>query len=263
MPHSKKPSSKIRLDKAVLEQFPTLTREKAQFVIMAGQVLVDDIKQDKCGTQVSTSATIRLLNDFPKYVSRGGNKIEGAFSEFDIDIAGKIAMDVGISTGGFTDYLFQNGIKSVFGIDVGYGQLDHKIRQNPNLFLLERTNARTYTPSDLEKATEKSPVFSEDRQHISLVVMDVSFISVTKVLPALIPFTLPETDFVILIKPQFEAERSEIGKGGIVKDPETQQLIINRVRETLSPLFTCVKTCFSPITGTKGNQEYFFWLKKK
>jgi 23S rRNA (cytidine1920-2'-O)/16S rRNA (cytidine1409-2'-O)-methyltransferase len=256
--------AKIRLDKLILDHFPELTREKAQFLIMSGNVLVNDQKIDKCGTAVDEKAAIRLLTSFPKYVSRGGEKLEGAFHHFKVDITNKTVLDVGISTGGFTDYVLQHGAHFVVGVDVGYGQVDHKIRQDPRLLLIERINARTLTMAPILAAAEKKPDCLPLIQNIELVVMDVSFISVTKILPNLLslPLLNKEADFIILIKPQFEAERHEIGKGGIVKEKDTQMAIIERVRTILASHFTCLGTCESPITGTKGNQEYFFWLRR-
>ena len=252
---------KIRLDKLLLDNNLAPTREKAQFLIMSGNVLVNDKKIDKCGHQVKPDAIIRLLTELPKYVSRGADKLAGAIAQFNIPIQDQVAMDVGISTGGFSDYLFQHGAKAIIGIDVGYGQLDLKIRHNPNLLLLERTNARNLTNMDLtiHKDKHRTPdLFTPP----TLVVMDVSFISVTKILPIIPNLVDPNANYIILIKPQFEAQKSEIGKGGIIKDPDTHTEILARVKTALSTQFNILGQCDSPITGTKGNKEFFFHLKE-
>ncbi len=252
--------AKIRLDTLLLDNQLAPTQEKAQFLIMSGNVLVNDQKIDKCGHQVKPDAIIRILHDSPKYVSRGAEKLAGAIAHFNIPVQDQVAMDIGISTGGFSDYLFQHGAKAIIGIDVGYGQLDLKIRHNPNLLLLERTNARNLTNVDLTLHRDKHPspglFFSP-----TLVVMDVSFISVTKILPIIPQLVDPNAVYVILIKPQFEAHKSEIGKGGIITDPAIHTHILDRVKATLTPQFTILGECDSPITGTKGNKEFFFYLQ--
>jgi 23S rRNA (cytidine1920-2'-O)/16S rRNA (cytidine1409-2'-O)-methyltransferase len=243
--------AKIRLDQHLVQAGFLPTREKAQAYILAGRVWVGDKKIDKCGTPVDPKDPIRVDLPTSQYVSRGGDKLAGAFSQFPVEILGKTALDVGISTGGFTDYLFQQGIKKVVGIDVGYGQVDYKIRMDPRLHLIERTNARHIS----------AEMLAEYQSEIRLVVMDVSFISVTKILPNLAQLLHPDTDYIILIKPQFESQKSEIGKGGIIKDETIRQGILDRVTQELSPHFQKLGECNSPITGTKGNQEAFFWLK--
>lgn len=252
---------KIRLDHLLVQTQIAVTREKAQALIMAGLVLVNDQKIDKSGQLVPEDAQVRLLGAPSPYVSRGGEKLEGAYRAFGFSMQGKTVLDVGISTGGFSDFLFQNGANYVFGVDVGYGQTDLKVRNNPHLILLERTNARDITEEILRKSAQKQGFSPELVKDIALVVMDVSFISVTKVLPVMASFVSKEADYIVLIKPQFEAEKHQIGKGGIVKDPLIQQAILEKVEGALSGLFTVVERCPSPIKGTKGNQEYFFWLK--
>ena len=256
-------TKKIRLDHLLVEQQLASTREKAQALIMCGLILVNDKKIDKSGQLVPEDALIRILGNASPYVSRGGEKLEGAFQAFQFSIAGKTALDVGLSTGGFSDFLLQNQVKYLFGVDVGYGQTDLKVRNNPKLAILERTNARELNKQDLITAAQKSLVPSNQVENISLVVMDMSFISVTKVLPTIQTLAQPDTDYIVLIKPQFEAEKSQIGKGGIVKDPADQKAILDKVAEALSSHFLLIQSCYSPIKGTKGNQEYFFWLKNK
>ena len=234
-------TKKIRLDHLLVEQQLASTREKAQALIMCGLILVNDKKIDKSGQLVPEDALIRILGNASPYVSRGREKLEGAFQAFQFSIAGKTALDVGLSTGGFSDFLLQNQVKYLFGVDVGYGQTDLKVRNNPKLAILERTNARELNKQDLITAAQKSLVPSNQVENISLVVMD----------------------YIVLIKPQFEAEKSQIGKGGIVKDPADQKAILDKVAEALSSHFLLIQSCYSPIKGTKGNQEYFFWLKNK
>ncbi len=252
---------KLRLDKLLVDQGHAPTREKAQFLIMSGNVLVNDQKIDKCGQSVPEDAQIRLLTTLSQYVSRGADKLAKPLQEFGITLTNKHAFDIGISTGGFTDYLLQNGAASVIGIDVGYGQIDYKLRIDPRLLLIERTNARHLTQAILDTHRAKHPHPEKFTPKPSLVVMDLSFISVTKVLPVIQPLCDPETDYVILIKPQFESQKSEIGKGGIIKDPAIRHAILDRVSQTLSEHFLHLATCPSPITGTKGNQEFLFWLR--
>ncbi len=229
------------------------TRNKAQALIMSGFVLVDDQKITKSGHMVADDADIRILREFPTYVSRGGDKLQGAWKAFQFLIEGRVCLDVGLSTGGFTDFLLRNGAKLVFGVDVAYGEVDFSLRNNSKVVLVERTNARTLTRAMLGR---------EEADDISLVVMDVSFISVTKVLPAIQKIARPDADYVILIKPQFEAEKGQVGKGGIIRDPAIHDQILKNVTEKLENLgFLVTKSCESPILGGKGNKEFFFLLK--
>ncbi|MGE4169928.1 MAG: TlyA family RNA methyltransferase [Candidatus Margulisiibacteriota bacterium] len=254
---------KIRLDVALLNNGLAPTREKAQALIMAGTILVDGQKKTKPGDLVPETAVLIQLGKPLPYVSRGGEKLAGAWEAFGFPIADKVALDVGISTGGFTDFLLQNGAKTVFGVDVGYGQLDLKIRNNPNVLLLEKTNARHLSAKDLETLATKHHHPATLYQDIRLVVMDVSFISVTKILPGLSKFLSPETDYIVLIKPQFEAEKSAVGKGGIIRDETEQIRIADAVVATLAQSgFTELHRCPSPILGTKGNREFVSWLKQ-
>lgn len=252
---------KQRLDQFILQENLAETIEKAQFLIMSGNVLVNDLKIDKCGHQVKPDAKIRLLTEIAQYVSRGANKLKGALENFPIDLNTRTAFDIGISTGGFTDYLLQNGVKAVIGVDVGYGDVDNKLRQDSRLALIERNNARFLSQDHITKATKKHPT-PEIFHQPTLVVMDVSFISVTKIIPALLPLVGPSTDFILLIKPQFESLKSEIGDKGIITDPKIHEAILDRVKTTLiSQGLSHHATCTSPITGAKGNVEFFFWLK--
>ncbi|NBV83996.1 TlyA family RNA methyltransferase [bacterium] len=253
---------KLRLDHLLLSRNLVPTREKAQFLIMTGQVLVNDIKITKSGQAVSEDSNIRILIDLPKYVSRGGLKLEGAWKTFEFDIAGRHAIDVGISTGGFTDFLLHEGAGSVIGLDVGYGQVNLKVRNDPRVAVFERQNVRTLTTGQLNTMMMDQDTPPHWLSAADLVVMDVSFISVTKVLPA-VRTLVPHGDYIILIKPQFEAERSEVGKGGIVRDPAIISTILERVKAALADNFELIGECESPITGAKGNQEHFFWLKPK
>jgi 23S rRNA (cytidine1920-2'-O)/16S rRNA (cytidine1409-2'-O)-methyltransferase len=251
---------KIRLDALLTQRHLVPTREKAQFMIMTGQVLVDDIKIMKSGQMVNVEVRIRLLSELPRYVSRGGDKMEGAWKELNVPIQDRIALDVGISTGGFTDFLIQHGAKGVIGIDVGYGQVDLKVRRDPRVAVLERVNMRTLDIDQLRHLLIKQDSPAAWVDQLDLVVMDVSFISVLKVLPA-VRNIVPNGDYIILVKPQFEAERSEVGKGGIIKDMELVLAIVDRVKTALSNEFECLAQCASPVRGTKGNQEYFLWLR--
>ena len=252
---------KLRLDKLLVDKGLAPTREKAQFLVMSGNVLVNDQKIDKCGTPVSETAQIRLLTEVPRFVSRGATKLQAPLEAFKIPLEGRLAFDIGISTGGFTDLLLQSGVRSVIGVDVGYGQIDYKLRQDPRLLLIERTNARTLDAGILTTHRLKHVHPEAFTEAPDLVVMDLSFISVTKVLPAIQRLCAPQTDYVILIKPQFESQKSEIGKGGIIKDVDTQHRIVDRVITTLTEHFLPLALCPSPITGTKGNQEFILWLQ--
>jgi len=216
-------------------------------------VLVNDQKLDKAGAQIAAEAAIRLLGDDLKYVSRGGLKLERALEHWKIDVEGKVGMDVGASTGGFTDCLLQRGATRVIAIDTGYGQMDFKLRQDPRVRLLEKTNARYVTE---EVIGEK----------VDLIVIDVAFISATLVLPAVIRAAFPPDDerggrqIVVLVKPQFEAGREFVGKGGIVRDEAAQLGAVERVKKTLLEL-GCIRTDVieSPILGAEGNREFLLW----
>src|SRR5216683_839284 len=249
------PSSlmKTRLDKLLVDQGHAASRERAQALILAGRVLVDEQRIDKPGTQVPEEAAIRLLGSDLKYVSRGGLKLEHALSHWAIDLAGVACVDIGASTGGFTDCMLQSGAATVLAVDTGYGQIAQKLRDDPRVTLRERTNARLLTQGELLTAGTPAPSF---------VSMDVSFISATLVLPAVLSaLSTPDQPWqgtvVILVKPQFEAGRQNIGKGGIVRDPEARKQAIERVREcVVEQGGTEIEVIDSPIQGMEGNHEY-------
>lgn len=227
------------------------SRERAQALILAGKVLVDDQKIEKAGEQVSERCVIRLLGEDLKYVSRGGLKLERALEFWKIAVAGKICLDVGASTGGFTDCLLQHGAAQVIAIDTGYGQMDFRLRQDARVRLLEKTNARYLTREAVGVTAD-------------FIAMDVSFISATLVLPAVLAAAFPESrderkhrQLVVLVKPQFEAGREHVGKGGIVRDEAAQLAAVEKVRGVLAGL-GAVKTdsIESPILGAEGNREF-------
>ena len=244
------PSTKTRLDKLLVDRNLVQSRERAHALILAGRVLVDEQRVDKPGTPIDDSATLRLLGDDLKFVSRGGLKLEKALDHWAISLTGLACIDIGASTGGFTDCMLQNGAASVLAIDTGYGQIAQKLRSDPRVSLMERTNARLLEPHSLAVL---QPAF---------IAMDVSFISATLVLPAVLnalatPAQPWRGNLVLLIKPQFEAGREHVGKGGIVRDPAARQLAIDRVTEAGKSLgATDLDLIDSPIRGMEGNHEY-------
>jgi len=244
---------KIRLDKLLVDQGQAASRERAQALILAGRVLVDEQRVDKPGTSVPLAASIRLLGTDLKYVSRGGLKLEHALAHWSIDLTDLACVDIGASTGGFTDCMLQHGARSVLAIDTGYGQIAQKLRDDSRVTLFERTNARLLSPEELLTPASSTPVF---------LAMDVSFISATLVIPAVLsalstPQHLWQGSAVILIKPQFEAGRENVGKGGIVRDPGARQTAIQRVRDCLlEQQGTAIEVIDSPIQGMEGNHEY-------
>jgi 23S rRNA (cytidine1920-2'-O)/16S rRNA (cytidine1409-2'-O)-methyltransferase len=244
---------KVRLDKLLLERGMASSRERAQALILAGKILVNGQKIEKAGAGVEDSAEIRLLGEDLKYVSRGGLKLEEALRHWQIDVADKVCLDVGTSTGGFTDCLLQHGATRVIAVDTGHGQIDFRLRQDPRVRLLEKTNARYLMPEQVGEV-------------VDLIVMDVSFISATLVLPAVIAAALPQSDerrgrqIIVLVKPQFEAGREQVGKGGIVRDPVVQKASVEKVRHKLLEL-GCTQTNLadSPILGGEGNREFLLY----
>jgi 23S rRNA (cytidine1920-2'-O)/16S rRNA (cytidine1409-2'-O)-methyltransferase len=244
---------KLRLDKLLLERSLTTSRERAQALILAGKVLVNGQKVEKAGAGVDASADIRLLGEDLKYVSRGGLKLEEALTHWQIDVAGKVCLDVGTSTGGFTDCLLQRGALRVIAVDTGHGQIDFRLRQDSRVHLLEKTNARYLTAEQVGEL-------------VDVVVMDVSFISATLVLPAVVAAAFPPPEerrgrqIIVLVKPQFEAGREQVGKGGIVRDPLVQKAAVERVRHALLAL-GCTQTDVieSPILGGEGNREFLLY----
>lgn len=227
------------------------SRERAQALILAGKVLVDDQKIEKAGAQVEDACAIRLLGGDLKYVSRGGLKLERALEYWNIEVAGKVCLDVGASTGGFTDCMLQRGAARVVAVDTGYGQMDFKLRQDPRVRLLEKTNARYLTREMLGET-------------VDFIAMDVSFISATLVLPAVVSAAVPASrderrgrGIVVLVKPQFEAGREHVGKGGIVRDEAAQLAAVEKVRAALLSLGVVqADMSESPILGAEGNREF-------
>ena len=238
-----------RLDQLLVERGLAPTRQQAQALILAGGVRVDGQRIDKAGTPVSVDARLEIVGEKLKYASRGGLKLEGALEDFQIDPSGIVALDAGASTGGFTDCLLQHGARRVWAVDVSPEQLDWKLRRDERVVQVGR-NARVLTPEDVGEP-------------VDLVTVDLAFISVTKVLPALLPLACPGADFLILVKPQFELERGEIGKGGIVRDAALRERAVERVRESARSLgMEILGVRPSRITGTEGNQEFFLHARK-
>lgn len=243
--------AKQRLDIYLVEQGLCDSRQQAQRCIRAGEVKVNEAVIDKPGTTIKDDAVVVLKQKSP-YVSRGGEKLAKALKEFSVEVKDRICLDGGISTGGFTDCLLQNGARQVYGIDVGYGQVAWKIRQDPKVILQERTNLRHLTPEDLYK---------EDAQRPDLGVMDVSFISLTKVLPAFWQLMTGKRECILLVKPQFEVGREKIGKKGVVRDPKDHSSAIWQVYLAAQRLGWQAKgLTWSPIRGPAGNTEYLLWL---
>lgn len=239
---------KQRLDAAILERHPHLSRNQIQSFIMQGQVKVNDQVVTKPGHQVNHDADILLALEEPKYVSRAGFKLEAALEHFKVDVTDLIALDAGISTGGFTDCLLKNGIKRVYGVDVGYGQVHEKIRNDKRLILLEKTNLR-----HLEQLPEL----------VDLVTLDLSFISILKVMPAIVNLIKPTAKLITLIKPQFEAERNDIRKGGLVLDDAVHERVIEKIRTGMTDFgCTMVGVIESPVRGAaSGNKEFLAFFE--
>ena len=248
---------KTRIDKLLVERGLVASRERAQALILAGRVLVNGQKLEKSGSSVEADADIRLLGEDLRYVSRGGLKLEAALDHWKVKLDGLICVDVGASTGGFTDCMLQHGAAQVIAIDTGYGQIAARLRSDPRVKLLEKTNARYLTREQLQQAGAGEPV--------SFIALDVSFISVTLVLPAVLrsAFFGPRStnrEMITLIKPQFEAGREAIGKGGIVRDEHAQQSAIKKVRETVEKLGgRNLEVIESPILGMEGNREFLLY----
>lgn len=242
---------KERLDVLLVSRGLAASREKAKAVIMAGQVYVKGQKEDKAGTMFDSQVEIEVRGATLKYVSRGGLKLEKAMQQFGVTLDGKVCMDVGASTGGFTDCMLQNGAVKVYSVDVGHGQLDWKLRNDERVVCMEKTNIRYVVPEDIAEP----PAF---------VSIDVSFISLTKVLGPVKELMTPEGEIVALIKPQFEAGREKVGKKGVVRDPKVHEEVIEKVVEFAHELqFETKALEFSPIKGPEGNIEYLLWMKKQ
>jgi 23S rRNA (cytidine1920-2'-O)/16S rRNA (cytidine1409-2'-O)-methyltransferase len=244
--------SKERLDTLIAAKGLAESRERARSLIMAGLVFVDNQKIDKPGTKVSTAANIEVKGNPIPYVSRGGLKLEKAIKEFNIDLTGKTAIDIGASTGGFTDCMLQNGAAKVYAIDVGYGQLAWSLRTDSRVVCMERTNIRNVTPEMLGEPAD-------------LATMDVAFISITKVLPVAKGLLKEDGRLVCLIKPQFEAGREKVGKKGVVRDKNVHKEVIENITSfclNQMRLFI-LGLSFSPIKGPEGNIEYLVYLSKQ
>jgi 23S rRNA (cytidine1920-2'-O)/16S rRNA (cytidine1409-2'-O)-methyltransferase len=244
---------KTRLDKLLFERGLANSRERAQALILAGKVLVNGQKIEKSGTDIDVESDIRLLGGDLKYVSRGGLKLEKALEYWKIEVDGKTCVDVGASTGGFTDCLLQNGAAKVIAIDTGHGQIAFRLRQHPRVRLLEKTNARYLTREQLGESAD-------------FIVMDVSFISATLVIPAVVAAAFGEPmqsrQIIVLVKPQFEAGREHIGKGGIVKNEAVQAATAEKVRQSLLDLRAIATDIIdSPILGAEGNREFLLYAR--
>lgn len=241
---------KKRLDVLVFEKGYAESREKAKAIIMAGDIYVDNQKADKCGQSYDENVNIEFRGKAPKYVSRGGLKLEKAIENFNLDLSGKITMDIGASTGGFTDCMLQNGAEKVYSIDVGYGQLAWKLRNDKRVVNLERTNMRKVTA---EQVPDKIDFFS----------IDVSFISLKLLLPVARELLSENAEAVCLIKPQFEAGREKVGKKGVVRDPEVHIEVVESIYNfCLENGYSILNLDFSPIKGPEGNIEYLIHIRK-
>ena len=243
---------KVRLDRVLVERALVPSRERAQALILAGRVLVEEQKIDKPGTRVEEGSTIRLLGEEQRYVSRGGLKLERALQHWGVVLEGVRCVDIGASTGGFTDCMLQHGARSVLAVDTGFGQMADKLRRDEKVRLYERTNARLLKAGELVAADEV----------YGFLAMDVAFISATLVLPPVLGSLVGtgatwRGQAVVLVKPQFEAGREHVGKGGIVRDPAARELAIRRVWANVEELGgTGIEVIESPITGMEGNHEY-------
>lgn len=241
---------KERLDVLLVERGFFTSREKAKAVIMAGEVFVDGEREDKAGTKFDTSVSIEVKGKILKYVSRGGLKLEKAILHFKIDLADKICMDIGSSTGGFTDCMLQNGARKVYAIDVGTNQLAWKLREDSRVVSMEKTNFRYVTPDRIPDV-------------IDFASVDVSFISLDKILPTAFELLSEKAEMVCLIKPQFEAGREKVGKKGVVREPAVHTEVILRVMEVVREIgFRILGLQFSPVKGPEGNIEYLLYIRK-
>jgi len=242
-------SEKQRLDTLLLSRGIAESREQARGLILAGEVQVAGQKVEKAGALVAADAEISLLHPPSPYVSRGGVKLAGALSAFDLDVSGQVALDVGASTGGFTDCLLQRGAARVYAVDVGYGQIAWRLRGDARVVLIERTNIRTLPKETIPEA-------------VDLAVIDVSFISLSKVIPCVTPHLKPGGSIVALVKPQFEVGFGQVGAGGIVRDPDQHREVIERISgEAADWRLEVMGEIPSPILGKKGNREFFIWFR--
>jgi 23S rRNA (cytidine1920-2'-O)/16S rRNA (cytidine1409-2'-O)-methyltransferase len=247
-------TGKSRIDLLLVDRNLVSSRERARALILAGRVLVNEQKVEKPGAAVASDAAIRLLGEDMPYVSRGGLKLQAALDHWHIDVNGRACLDIGASTGGFTDCLLQRGAAHVTAVDTGFGQIAMKLRNDSRVRLVERTNARFLAPGALAEPGAPS---------LTLLVMDVSFISATLLLGPVFAAAPSLSEAVILVKPQFEAGRANIGKGGIVRDPEVHKFTVEKVAQAVVELgWQVVETIPSPITGAEGNVEFLLYAKR-
>lgn len=248
-PPSPSPLSRYRLDRFLVDTGKCDSRQKAQAMILAGRVLVDGRKVDKTGFSVPPDAVVEITGQDIPYVSRGGLKLAHALDTMDLSVDGSVCLDVGASTGGFTDCLLQHGACRVYAVDVGYGQLAWRLRNDPRVVVIERTNIRYLKPETIP-------------ERVDAIVIDVSFISLRIVVPSVLPWMKPDGDLIALIKPQFEVGKGRIGKGGVVKDTSLHREIIDDLTDFFHAmgLIRCGLTT-SPITGPKGNTEFLIHLR--
>lgn len=240
-------TSRRRLDQLLVERGLVESREKAKALILAGEVFVDGRRAAKPGQMVPLEAHVTLAAR-PPYVSRSGKKLEAALDTFGIEVAGRVCLDVGASTGGFTDCLLQRGARRVYAVDVGRGQLDWRLRNDPRVVVREGINARHLR-------------FEDIGERVDLAVCDVSFISVTLILPAVAALLQPDGEMVILVKPQFEVGRGEVGKGGIVRDPALHRFACERVARAVRELGFTASVIESPVPGAEGNKEFLLYAR--
>ena len=252
---------RVRADVLLAERGLAPSREKAQAQILAGLVYAAGAPVDRPGTKLARDVALEVRGDAVPYVSRGGLKLEKALDVFAVPVAGRVALDIGASTGGFTDVLLSRGSVRVYAVDVGYGQLAWKLRQDPRVVVLERTNARYLTRESFGDATHKA-LDGRDFLPPDLATIDVSFISLDRILPAAQSLLEPPGDIITLVKPQFEAGRGQVGKHGVVRDPAIHQEVIRKVLASASTLGLAPSglTC-SPVTGPEGNVEFLLWLR--
>jgi 23S rRNA (cytidine1920-2'-O)/16S rRNA (cytidine1409-2'-O)-methyltransferase len=248
-PDSAKPAAKIRVDQLLVERGLAESREKAQALIIAGEVLVNGQKALKPGHSVALDSLVEVLERMP-YVSRGGYKLAGALDHWALDVTGWICLDVGASTGGFTDCLLQRCAARIWAIDVGHGQIDWKLRSDARVVAQEGVNARYLTAADFP-------------QKFDLAVCDASFISLTLLIPAIVPLLLANGKMILLVKPQFEVERGQVGKGGIVREPALHQAACDRVRAAVEALGFRADIIESPILGAEGNREFLLYATRE
>ena len=247
-------NGKIRIDLLLVDRGLVQSRERARALILAGRVLVNEQKIDKPGATIASDSAIRLLGDDMPFVSRGGLKLQAALDHWKIDVTGRACLDIGASTGGFTDCLLQRGAAHVTAVDTGFGQIAMKLRNDTRVHLVERTNARFLAPNALGESAQP---------RLTLLVMDVSFISATLLLAPVFAAAPALTEAVVLVKPQFEAGRGNVGKGGIVRDPEVHKLTIEKVTGAVTELgWQVMEVIPSPITGAEGNVEFLLYARR-